>query len=89
MACLVSPSIEMKAIVEKYNLGWISKDFEPASIAKEIKNVTIGELNEKKRNAHQYAAELSAEKNYKLIKKTIDDLLGIKRPINIMMPVNN
>jgi hypothetical protein len=75
LACLISPSIEMKNIVEKYELGWVSKDFTPHSLANEIKDVTPQMIDEKKSNADRFAFELSAEKNYQRIQQSIEELM--------------
>ena len=78
IACLVTPNIEMKNIVEKYDLGWISTEFEPSSIAEKIENITHSEITAKKMNAHKNAKELSAERNYILIKEKVDEVLSGK-----------
>ena len=75
LACLITPNIEMKAIVSKYDLGWVADDFEPKSVAAIIRNVTAQEINQKKSNTHQHAYELSAEINYKKMKAAVDSLL--------------
>lgn len=75
LASLVSPNIEMKTLVEKYNLGWVSDDFEPASVARKIAAVTADEINKKKQNAHKHAFELSAEQTYIKIRAAVEKLL--------------
>lgn len=76
LASLVTPNIEMKALVENYDLGWVSKDFEPSSVASMIANVTTEEINKKKQNAHKYAYELAAESNYKKIKECVQTIIN-------------
>lgn len=76
VASLVTPNIEMKKLVDDYDLGWVSDDFEPASIAAKIKNVTHEEINQKKLNAHTHAYELSAETTYFKIRKAINELVN-------------
>ncbi len=71
LACIVSPNIEMKNIVKKYDVGWVSNDFTPESMAKILNNTNIEEINIKKSNSHKYAYELSAERNFKLINQSV------------------
>lgn len=75
LACLVTPNEEMKYIVEKYDLGWVSENFEPASIAKMLNKISIDEINQKKLNADKNAHKLSAEPNYNKIKENIKALV--------------
>jgi hypothetical protein len=79
LACLVTPNIEMKKLVEDYDLGWVADDFEAASAAKKINNISREEINSKKRNAHNHAVELAAEVNYKKIKESVTALLENKK----------
>ncbi len=76
IACLVTPNIEMKTLVEQYDLGWVAEDFDPVNVANKIKNITNEELNQKKLNAHKNAHGLAAEVNYKIIKDAVAALLS-------------
>lgn len=78
ITCLVTPNYEMKTIVEKYSLGWISEDFNPASVAGKIKNITRENINNIKINVHQHAYTLSAEINYAKMKETVDSVFHKK-----------
>ena len=71
LACLVTPNVEMKYIVDKYNLGWVTDGFDAASAAGKIRNTGNDEINGIKANAHKNAFELSAEKTYIKIREAI------------------
>ena len=76
LACLVSPNIEMKMLVEDYDLGWVSEDYEPLSVANKIAKVSNDQLNEKKQNAHKNALQLAAEVNYRKIKDSVKEVIN-------------
>ena len=75
LAIAISPSPEMAAIVQKYDLGVVSEDFTAEKLANKIKNISIEKLNQYKQNSHQVAFELSSEKNKELMLSTIEKLL--------------
>ncbi|MFW5879401.1 MAG: glycosyltransferase [bacterium] len=75
LAIAIGPSPEMKSIVEKYNIGVVSDDFTPESLAKAIKRVTIQELIEYKKNTERAAKELNAEKNAEVLINEVQKLL--------------
>ena len=64
----------MKFLIDKYNLGGISKDYSPKSMAYEILRLK-DIIFEKKMNVHNSALELSSEKSDKLILKSIKKIL--------------
>jgi len=68
LAIAIGPSIEMVKIVEKYNLGVHSEDFNPKSLADCITQISLEKIMEYKRNSDKYAKKLSAEENIKMIK---------------------
>lgn len=63
LALAMGPLIEMKRITEEYNLGIVSDDFEPETMAKLILNTPIESLKDYKLNAHLHSQELSAKEN--------------------------
>lgn len=74
--CLaVSPNIEMKNIVEKYNIGIVSPDFTANKMADKIRNLTIEDINNFKNNSDKSASELGCEQNQKLILSEVQKLL--------------
>lgn len=62
----IGPSPEMKSYVEKFNLGIVSSDFDPRTMARVLNKLTIEEITSFKKNANRFAKELSAESNAKL-----------------------
>lgn len=62
LAIAISPSIEMKAIVEQYNLGVVATDFTPESLAMAIKQLSKEDILNYKKNAAQAATIENAEK---------------------------
>jgi hypothetical protein len=74
--CLaVSPNIEMKNIIEKYNIGIVSSDFTPEKMADKIKALTVGEINNFKNNSDKRAGELSGEKNKEKVLSEVKKLV--------------
>jgi hypothetical protein len=75
LAIAIGPSIEMAGIVDRYNLGVISQEFTPQSMAQSISQLTPERIMEYKKNANTYAKELSAEENIVRIKKIINEMM--------------
>ncbi len=75
IAIAIGPSPEMKNIVEKYNIGVVSDDFTPDSLAKAIKNTPISQLMQYKKNTEKAAKELNAENNAELLLQQVNKLL--------------
>lgn len=61
LCLVVSPSVEMKNIVEEYNLGVVSKDFTAESICHTIQSLTMEDIARYKSNSDKFAFQLSAE----------------------------
>ncbi|MFQ5651990.1 MAG: glycosyltransferase [bacterium] len=59
----ISPLPEMKKLVETYDLGVCSDDYEPASLARKLNNLTREEIDYYKSQSHKHAKELGAETN--------------------------
>ncbi|MBK7763348.1 MAG: glycosyltransferase [Bacteroidetes bacterium] len=66
LAIAISPSPEMKRLVEKYDLGIVADDFTPANLASKIKVMTRTELHTFKMNANKAASIEHAEHYEKL-----------------------
>ncbi len=80
LAIAIGPSPEMKHFVEKYELGVVSEDFNPKSLANAINKLTPEKINYYKSQSHTFAQELSAEKNKELVLKNVKQLLEEKQP---------
>lgn len=61
LCIVVGPSVEMKNIVEKYDLGRVTGDFTAQAIVEELSKITRADINKYKQNAHKAASQLSAE----------------------------
>ena len=74
LAIAIGPSIEMKRLVEKYDCGVVSRDFDPRSLAEELNKLTVEEIMKYKGNSHKAAGELNAEVNKKRMMQILDEL---------------
>jgi len=75
LAVAIGPSVEMKKIVEKFDCGIVSKDFNPISLAQELNQLTSEKIMYFKANSHKAAQELNAETNAIRIRQIVQDLL--------------
>jgi len=78
LAIAIGPSTEMAEIVNLYDLGIVSKDFNPESLAKKIKELTSEKIDYYKSKSKEFAKELSSEPNKMIIKKVVSELLNQK-----------
>jgi len=78
LAVAIGPSIEMKKIVEKYDCGIVSKNFEPVSLAKELNHLTSEKISYFKEQSHEAAQTLNASTNKILVDGIISSLLADK-----------
>jgi hypothetical protein len=76
LAIAIGPSPEMAAFVIKYDLGLVSEDFSPHSLAAKLEQLTIEKIGYYKAQSDKYAFELSAEQNKALILSTVQKLLA-------------
>ena len=76
LAIAIAPSIEMRKIVEKYDCGVISDDFEPKSLAKSLNKLTTEKIMYYKHQSHSASYELSAETNHQKIDAILHQLIG-------------
>jgi len=75
LAVAIGPSREMAKIVRENDLGVVAKDFEPESLAEEIKKLSAEDIMRFKRNSHKVAKELSAQKNKETIARLAAECL--------------
>ena len=71
----ISPSIEMKNVVENYQLGIVAEDFTPQALAKQLNKLTVEEIRQYKQRSHQAARTLSAEQNRQIMLTVVEKLL--------------
>lgn len=67
LAIAIGPTPEMAAIVNKYALGMVSKEFTSDSLAAELRKLTPDALTRYKQQTEAAARELNAEVNQKLM----------------------
>lgn len=76
LAIAIAPSPEMKAIVEKYDLGVVADDFTPQALAEKIAKLSVEKIIYYKHQSHAHAATLSVEENEKIIKETVEEMIA-------------
>lgn len=72
----IGPSPEMAKIVKENNLGIVTEDFEPKTMALALNKLTQNDINHYKENAANAARRLNSEENMQQLKKEIDKLLS-------------
>ena len=76
LAIAIGPTPEMADIVNQYNIGVVSEDFTPQSLAKKLEDLTIESAASYKLNSSKAAKELTAEKNRDQQNNIISKLLN-------------
>ncbi len=82
LAMAIGPSPEMANIIYKYDLGVVAKDFEPKTMAQELKTLAPEKIMYYKNKVHNSAQFLSAEETERKIKDAVNALLANK-PVSI------
>ncbi len=72
LAVAIGPSPEMVKIVRQYELGIVAPNWTPAGLARELIRLDRAAVERYKRNAHESANELSAERNAEILRSLID-----------------
>jgi hypothetical protein len=76
LAVAIGPSIEMKKIVEQYDCGVVSDDFDPRSLAAKLSSLSVDKIFHYKQQSHQAASVLCSEVNRKKVQGLFHDLLA-------------
>ena len=71
----IGPSLEMAKYVTQYNLGIITKDFSPKTMADELNKLTISQIMQFKTNSNRVAKQLSFEKNQNILLDLVSSTL--------------
>lgn len=75
--CLVTgPSVEMKKIVEQYQLGKVATDFTPEALVSAIGQLSVADIAGCKKKSDEIAYTLSAEAYQELLLKHINRILN-------------
>jgi glycosyltransferase involved in cell wall biosynthesis len=72
----IGPSTEMRKIVEKYDCGIVSQDFEPQSMAEALNELTAEKISYYKQQSHKASFELKAEANTEKANDIVRELIG-------------
>ncbi|MBN1306076.1 MAG: hypothetical protein JXA13_16685 [Anaerolineales bacterium] len=72
----IGPNIEMKRMVEKYDCGVVSDDFDPQNLAKKISRLSREQIMHFKQQSHRAARLLNAEKNRERVQEIVQVLTG-------------
>jgi hypothetical protein len=75
LAVGIGPSIEMKKIVEKYDCGVVSEDFEPHSLAEALNGLRAADIMYYKEQSHKASLELNAETYSEKINTIVRELV--------------
>ena len=70
----VSPNPEMALLTKKYNIGIVSSDYSPETMAKELNMQTVDSINNFKANSQKAAEEMNAGITAKIILNAIMNL---------------
>lgn len=77
LAVAVGPTPEMAEIVNHYELGVVSEDFTPESLANKLQAITHEQLIAYKKNSITAATNLNAEKNENILMQIVERALSI------------
>src|SRR5690606_39034067 len=72
LCIVVGPSPDMQSFVQEHKVGYVTRDFTPASLAEVIDNMTAEKVFNAKINSHQKARELSGDTEMLKLSKLID-----------------
>jgi len=76
LCCIVSPTRELKTIVNENQIGVVAPDFSTESMAKIIKELSLEQIQSYKARCQQAAKELSSEQNIVKIREIVKGLLA-------------
>ena len=73
LAIAIGPSPEMMRLVNKYNLGIVSDDYSPQTMAKLLNNLSAEKIQFFKEQSNRSAYELSSMKNDEILSDYINN----------------
>jgi len=76
LCTVVSPSVEMKAVVEQNDLGRVSDDFTARAMADAVRSISVPDINYYKKKADEHAYRLSADFLSEKLLERMTALLG-------------
>ena len=78
LAIAVGPSIEMAKIVRERDLGVVSQDFSPLSMAEALNSLTYEDIMRFKFNSHEAARVYNSENEMKKLKEVLNNVRNIR-----------
>lgn len=75
----IGPSIEMKSLVNKYDLGLVAEDFNPKSLANLLNKLDVSQIEKFKNNSDKLAHQFNAPQNCDYIRGLISNMLNCSR----------
>ena len=75
LAVAIGPSPEMKSLIQKLNIGIISDDFSPKSLAVKLNQLNKDQINNYKRNSNTAARFINSDENIKILKNIVNELI--------------
>lgn len=79
LGVIVGPSPEMKRFVDDYEVGLVLPDFEPASLAAALEDLTPERVSEWKQASNRHVHELSGEEQGKIWGRLVADMVAASR----------
>ena len=76
LAIAIGPSLEMKEIVKKYQIGIVAKSFLAYDLAQELNNLNWNDIDRFKSASNNAAFVLSSELGEKKILESVEELIG-------------
>lgn len=77
LAMITGPTEAMVEILEERNLGWVTEDFEEASVVETLEQLTPASVRSFKENAHAAAETLGAEQQVPIWLSSISKILSV------------
>ncbi len=78
LAIAIGPSPEMSKIIESNQIGVISSDFTPKSLAQQLNKLSISDIDRMKKNTDILANSLNADANMLILKQEIQSLFTVE-----------
>jgi hypothetical protein len=77
LAVGIGPSPEMARLVQRYDCGVVADDFDPRSLARQLKSLDAARIDAYKQRSHLAARDLCFERNSDVLLGMINRLLGV------------
>jgi hypothetical protein len=79
LAVAIGPSPEMARIVQDHDLGVVSDDFSPQSLAQRLMHLDHAQINYYKQQSHKAARIFSAEQNTAIVQDLVEKVLMMRQ----------